>query len=385
MSSLPRRQFLQQAGLAVVPLLGGGRLLAEQPVAIGSRIVQSRQPLNLEFPFGKLASFRTPTELFYVRNHYPIPKLDPRSYRLEVVGAVKRPLTLTLDDLQKIKSRTLSVTMECAGNGRSLLHPPVKGVQWGTGGVSTGDYTGISLAAVLDLAGVQPGAVEVILDGADKGDPKKEIQPPYDITFCRSLSLTKAQKPETMLAWGMNGKDLLPEHGFPLRAIVPGWYGMASVKWLTRIIVTRTPFNGFDQTIDYGIWAKGEDGLPRLTPVTEMQVKSTIAGPVEGASVPAGKPVRIHGAAWAGEAEVERLEVSTDGGRTWALAKWIDASLPFCWRRWEYSWTPSTAGRQTLKARATDRLGRTQPEKHDPARRSYMINFIAPVSVTVTA
>lgn len=384
MQTINRRLFLHHAGLAALPLLGGSRLFADTAPRVGNRIIQSKEPLNLEYPFAQLDGFKTPTDLFYVRNHYPIPKLDLKSYQLEVIGAVKRPLKLTLDQLHKLKSRTLPVTLECAGNGRSLLNPRVKGVQWGLGGVSTGEWTGVPLAAVLDLAGVQDGALEVILDGADKGDPKKEIQPPYDISFCRSIPLTKALKEETLLVWGMNGADLLPEHGYPLRAIVAGWYGMASVKWLTRIIVSKTSFNGFDQTIDYGYWARGEDGLPRLTPVTEMQVKSTIAAPVAGSSVPAGKPTRIHGAAWAGEATVARVEVSTDGGKSWRDAKLLDRALPFCWRRWEFTWTPDAAGSRDLMARATDSRGRTQPLRHDTARRSYMINFIAPVRVTVT-
>jgi DMSO/TMAO reductase YedYZ molybdopterin-dependent catalytic subunit len=383
MTDLDRRLFLGRAGLAALPLIGGARLLGDTAPKSDKRIVQSKEPLNLEMPIGTAKEFLTPTELHYVRNHYAMPKLDAKSYRLVVTGAVKRELRVTLDYLQKLKSATRAVTLECAGNGRSLLKPKVKGVQWGLGAVSTAEWAGVPLAALLDLAGVQPGAVEVILDGADKGDPKKEIQPPYDITFCRSLPLAKATSPETMLAWGMNGKDLRPEHGYPLRAVVAGWYGMASVKWLTRIIVTKAPFNGFDQTIDYGIWAKGEDGLPRLTPVTAIQVKSSITSPAPGDSLPINKEVRIHGATWAGESEVAKVEISTNGGKAWVEAKLLGKPVPYCWRQWEHRWTPTAAGEAVLMVRATDRGGRTQPLKHDPSRRNYMISFVQSTPVTV--
>lgn len=376
MNSPDRRAFL---GLATALVLGA-RVGADTPE---KRIVRSDDPLNLEYPFTALNAFQTPTALHYVRNHYPRPKLDAKTWRLSISGAVKRELSLNLDDLHKLKSVTTPITLECAGNGRSLLPTKVKGVQWAKGAISTAEWTGVPLAAILDRAGVEAGAVEVILDAADKGDPKKEIQPPYDISFARSLPLAKALKPETMLAWGMNGADLPGDHGHPLRAIVGGWYGMASVKWLARIIVTRTPFWGFDQTIDYATWTKGEDGLPRLTPITEMQVKSSIAQPIDGATVPVGKELRIHGAAWAGEADVAKMEVSIDGGKSWNAATLLGKAVPFCWRLWEHRWTPSSAGAITLLARATDTRGRVQPVKHDPSRRGYVINFVQPVAVTV--
>jgi DMSO/TMAO reductase YedYZ molybdopterin-dependent catalytic subunit len=285
--SMGRRAFLRRAGAATLPLLASERLLS----AAGPRpklIPRQADPVNLEFPFASLNSFKTPNDLFYVRNHYPQPKIDLKKYRLEVLGAVKRPLSLTYDQVRKLASRTQALTLECAGNGRGSLVPKTKGVPWDLGAVSTAEWTGVTLATVLDEAGVRADAVEVILDGGDKGDPKKEGQPPGLISFSRSLSLAKARRPEVMLAYGMNGVDLPGLHGAPLRAVVGGWYGMASVKWLTRIIVTTRPFLGFDQTFDYAIWTM-QDGLPALTPITETDTKASIAHPTAGEVLPAGK------------------------------------------------------------------------------------------------
>ena len=368
-------------------LLGGAALLSP-PLGWAEekgdpRLVRGTDPLNLEFPFATLKDFLTPTALHYIRNHYPVPKLDPATYTLHVSGAVAKKLRLTLADLKKFKPHTLPVTMECAGNGRSFLPVKVKGVQWAQGAVSTAEWTGARLSDVLQTAGVQARAVEVIFDSADKGDPRKEGQPPVPLTFSRSISLNKAASGDVLLAYAMNGKELPPNHGFPVRAIVPGWYGCASVKWLTRVIVTRTPFLGFDQTLDYSYWANDEDGLPRLTALTEMQPKAQIATPIAGATLPVGKETRLFGAAWAGEHAVETVEISSDGGKTWSKARLLDKATPFCWQRWEATWTPPVAGKVTLMARATDVRGRQQPMTHDAGRRSYMINFVQSVPVTV--
>ena len=378
---LDRRGFMGGAAVAAVPLLGGPGLLWAEEKPAGKLITRQKDPVNLESPFAALQGFLTPAELFYIRCHYALPRLDARTYRLEVRGAVRKPLSLSLDDLHRLKSVTRPLTLECAGNGRSFLRPKTKGVQWELGAVSTAEWTGVPLSAVLTMAGVERGAVEVILDGADSGDPKKDAQPPGPVGFARSLSIEKALKPEVILAWEMAGKPLTREHGAPLRAVVGGWYGMASVKWLRRIIVTRKPFAGFDQTIDYAIWTK-EDGLPTLTALTETDVKASIARPAVDETVPAGKEYRIHGAAWAGESQVARVEVSSDGGKSWSAATLLGKAVPFCWRLWEYRWKP-TAGKAVLLARATDQRGRVQPLKHDPGRRNYMISFARPTPVTV--
>jgi DMSO/TMAO reductase YedYZ molybdopterin-dependent catalytic subunit len=181
----------------------------------------------------------------------------------------------------------------------------------------------------------------------------------------------------------MNGADLPPEHGFPLRVVVPGWYGMASVKWLRRITVTDKPFAGYWQTSHYSYWQRAAGG-PVMTPVTEMHVKSAIARPASFERVKLGGKYRVFGAAWAGDTEVAKVEVTTDGGKSWQPAKLLDEPMPFTWRLWEYEWqVPTASGRYTLMSKATDKSGRAQPDKHDPDRRSYMINFTAPVEVAV--
>jgi DMSO/TMAO reductase YedYZ molybdopterin-dependent catalytic subunit len=374
-----RRQFLRDAGLATLPLLVGGRLLADAPAAL---IPREKDPDNLEFPFDTLNSFITPNDLFYVRNHFAAPTIRAEDWSLEVLGAVEKPLKLSYREIKALPSTKMPLTLECAGNGRSFLTPKSKGVQWDLGAVSTAEWTGVSLAAVLEGAKPKSGAVDVILEGADRGEVKNEPKPTGAISFARSLPLSKALRPEVLLAYKMNGESLPAAHGYPLRAVVGGWYGMASVKWLRRIVVTERPFQGYWQTTDYAVWEK-RDGLPVQVPITEVQVKASIARPRAGEILAAGKAARIHGAAWAGESTVAKVAVSTDGGKNWATAKLLGESVAWCWRLWEYEWKPPAAGAHVLMARATNDRGRTQPLDRDENRRNYMINHCVPTEVTV--
>jgi DMSO/TMAO reductase YedYZ molybdopterin-dependent catalytic subunit len=274
------------------------------------------------------------------------------------------------------------VTLECAGNNRNFLEPKVKGVQWGLGAVGTAEWTGVPLAILLDRAEVKSEAREVIFEGADGGILEEPKRPPGKVEFARSIPLAKARE-DVLLAYKMNGNELPPQHGFPLRAIVPGWYAMASIKWLQRIIVTDRPFSGYYQTLDYAFWKRRGD-IAELAPLTEMQIKAEIAKPVEGEIVSANSNVRVLGAAWTSDDEVTKVEISTDGGANWNEVNLIDKSIPNAWRRWEHQWrTPSVAGKQTLIVRATDSRGRTQPVERDPDRGTYMINHLLPISVEV--
>ena len=379
--AVDRRSFLYAGALALPLLARGGPVFADEPKADGL-LVREKEPENLEYPFAKLDTFLTPNELFYVRNHFPAPKIEAQTWKLSVTGAVEKPLELTYEQVLALPARTTAVTLECAGNGRSFLEPKAKGVQWELGAVSTAEWTGVTLATLLDRAGVKKNAVDVVLEGADTGEPKNEPKPPGKIHFARGLPLAKALKPEVLLAYKMNGAVLPPLHGFPLRALVGGWYGMASVKWLQRIVVMDRPFHGYDQTTDYSIW-ENRDGLPTMVPLTEIEVKSSIARPTAGETVTAERPYRIHGAAWAGEAEIAKVEVSIDGGKTWEEAKLLGKALPLTWRLWEYDWRSPRAGKRALLARATDNRGRTQPLERDPGRRSYMINHLVPIEIEV--
>ena len=346
------------------------------------RIVRSKEPLNLEMPFETVESFITPTKSFYVRTHFPIPDVDRDAWWLHVEGEVEKPFAVNYEELLKLESLTVPVTLECAGNNRNFLEPKVKGVQWELGAVGTAEWTGVPLSVLLNRAVVRSNAREVILEGADHGmldDPKS---PPGGLRFSRSVPLDKARR-DVLLAYRMNGNDVPPEHGFPVRAIVPGWYAMASIKWLQRIIVTDQPFAGYYQTLDYVYWKRRGD-IAELSPVAELQVKAEIAKPAQGDKVPVNSTVRIHGAAWASDGEIVRVEASTDGGSTWKEATLLGESKPNAWRFWEFNWkTPTAPGKQTLVARATDSLGRTQPAHRDPDRGTYMINHLLPIEVSV--
>lgn len=345
-------------------------------------IVRAEEPLNLEMPFSTLSGFTTPNESFYVRCHFPIPEISASDWRLSVEGEVEAPFSLSYDELLAMESRTIAATLECAGNNRIFLEPKVKGVQWELGAVGNASWRGIPLSAVLERARAKSGAIEVILEGADEGEVDKTPQPSGKISFSRSLPLGKAHA-DVLLAYEMNGEKLTASHGFPLRAIVPGWYAMASVKWLQRLIVTAKPFNGYYQSLDYSFWDRS-GALPTLAPLTEQQIKAEIAQPENGATVPAATTVRIHGAAWSSDAEITKVEIGLDGGATWQAARLLGDSVQNAWRLWEYDWpTPATPGKQTLRARATDSRGRVQPSERDAERGTYMINHVLPIDVEV--
>jgi DMSO/TMAO reductase YedYZ molybdopterin-dependent catalytic subunit len=354
------------------------------------RIVRGENPLNLEMPFSSLDSFLTPTKSYYVRTHFPIPAIDREAWLLQVEGEVEKPFAINYEQLTALESVTAPVTLECAGNNRNFLEPKVEGVQWRLGAVGTAEWTGVPLSVLLDRGTLKPNACEVVLEGADGGPLEEPKSPPGELKFARSIPLEKARR-DVLLAYKMNGCDLPPEHGFPVRAIVPGWYAMASIKWLQRIIVTDRPFTGYYQTIDYaywqrtdyGHWQRGEN-IAELTPLTEMQVKAEIARPVEGEILSANTSVCVRGAAWACDAEITKVELSTDGGATWNDTKLVGESNSNAWRLWDFNWqTPSQPGKQTLMARATDSLGRTQPVHRDPDRGTYMINHLLPIEVEV--
>lgn len=376
-----RRDVLRAAPAVAVGMAVAGRAADPPPAGM---TVRMSEPRNLEPAFHELIeSWITPTERFYVRSHFAMPKIDLAKYRLTVEGLVENRLELTLDDMRAMPSVTSPLTLECAGNGRVFLTPAARGLQWGFGAVGNAEWTGVPLAALLDRAKVKPGASEVVLVGADTGQLTADPPTPGPIPYDRGIPLEKARKSEVLLAWAMNNQPLTPSHGAPLRAVIGGWYGMAAVKWLTRIVVTDRPHQGYWQTIDYSYFERTA-GLPTLTPVAAVQPKASVARPAVGEVIPAGKPYTVRGVAWSGEAVVEKVEVSVDGGTNWAVAKLLGEPKPFCWRLWEYAWTvPEKPGPVAVLARATDSRGVTQPAKRDPDRRTYMINHLVPVDVTV--
>lgn len=350
--------------------------------ASGGLIIRQKEPRNLEFPFGRLDSYLTPVDSFYVRSHFHAPTLQRDSYRLSVGGAVANSLSLTYEELRRLPAKTVVATLECAGNGRIFLVPQKPGAQWELGAVGNAEWTGVPLAAILNRAGLGADALEIVLEGADRGEPAEKPAPPGQISYCRSLPLAKAMD-DVLIAYAMNGVDLPQDHGYPVRAIVPGHYGMASVKWLTHIRAVRGVFQGYWQTTDYGYWDE-VDGLPVRQPLSDIKLKSAIARPRTLEVVPRGQRYTIYGAAWSGTASVVSVDVTTDGGRTWAAASFLDPIRPNAWRRWCHDWTtPSRPGRFTLMSRAADASGAIQPDSFDERYFSYVVHHTLPIEVVV--
>ncbi|HUP19428.1 MAG TPA: sulfite oxidase [Gemmatimonadota bacterium] len=317
-------------------------------------VVRAERPFNAGTPMAALAEPVVPNRLFYVRSHFDVPEIDPQAWRLSVGGAVERPLELSLAELGDLPRREVAVTLECAGNGRTRMRPTPGGTPWDLDAVSTGRFAGASLGHVLDRAGVTDAVVEILFTGADRG----EVEPGRTAAFERSLPVADASDPDTILAWEMNGEPLPPDHGRPVRLVVPRWYGVASVKWLERIEAIETPFEGFYQAEDY-IYI-GDPVAPDRAPVTTVRVRAVIARPEDGARLPAGS-VEVAGTAWSGDAAVERVEVSVDGGATWAEAELGESAGPHAAVPWRWEWSPGGAGRHEVVARAADASGAVQP------------------------
>jgi DMSO/TMAO reductase YedYZ molybdopterin-dependent catalytic subunit len=364
--------------LAAVPVAATA-VAADRP----GLTVRMAEPANLEAAFADQTGPLTPTDQFFVRSHFAVPAIDPATYTLEVTGAVETPLKLTLDQLKALPAVTRPITLECAGNGRVFLTPATRGLQWQFGAVGTAEWTGVPLSTILEKARPRAGAAEVILVGADRGSVADPATPGV-IAFDRGIPMEKALRPEVMLAWGMNGQPLTPAHGFPVRAVVGGWYGMAAVKWVTKIVVSVLPYDGFWQTFDYSYWERRDGGLATLRPVAAMQPKAQVARPQTGERVPPGGTYTVRGYAWAGEQAVGRVEVSTDGGKTWQPATPVGEAKPFCWQEWTFAWpVPAAAGPAKVLARCVDAAGKPQADKRDPDRRTYMITHPIAVDVLV--
>ncbi|MGH7551025.1 MAG: sulfite oxidase [Gemmatimonadota bacterium] len=336
------------------------------------RIPVTTDPENSEFPFAELGSWITPLERFYVRNHFSTPEIDPDSWRLRV-GSEDGARRLSLTDLEELPARTVVSVLECAGNGRRYNDPPAKGVQWGQGAVSNGEWSGPSLADVLDAAGVSE-AEHYAFTGADRG-PVAAV--PGEIAFRRSVPRSKALDPETLVALRLNGERLNAAHGAPARLFVPGWYGMASVKWLVAIEPLDAPVDDYFMAVDYTRRTPAGD----REPLEWVAPKAEIARPREGAELAVGR-VEVAGAAWSGSAAVARVLVSVDGGRTWSEADLEGPETRYGWRLWRWEWD-AAPGEHRLASRAIDARGRTQPDEPDPAAPGYLNDWVRPRTIRV--
>jgi sulfane dehydrogenase subunit SoxC len=323
----------------------------------------------------------TPVGLHYLLTHYDIPDVDPTAWRLEVDGLVERLFSLSLEDVRARPALELAVTMECAGNGRARIEPHVVSQPWLLEAVGTARWRGTPLAPLLEEASVREGAVEVLFTGLDRGVEGEEEQ-----SFARSLPLAEALRDDVILAYEINGALLPPQHGFPLRLLVPGWYGMTSVKWLSRITLVDEPFDGYQQRHSYRLrQEEDEDGEP----LSRMQVRALMVPPglpeflSRARFVPVG-PCVLEGRAWSGGAAIEGVQVSVDGGETWAEAELGAASLGrWAWRSWRYVWD-AAPGEYELCCRARDVAGNVQPLEPPWNVGGYANNAVQRIPVTVT-
>ena len=334
---------------------------------------------NHGMPLEALRYDVTPVGLHYLLVHFDIPAADESSWTLELGGHLRRPRTLTMEELRRRPQVTAPVTLECAGNGRARLDPRPVSQPWLEEAVGTAEWTGTPLAPLLEEAGVGPGAVEVVFGGADRG-----VQGGLEHDYERSLPLAEAMRGEVLLAWGVNGRPLPPQHGHPLRLVVPGWYGMTSVKWLRSISVVTEPFDGYQQTGSYRLHASADDPG---TPVTRIQPRSLLLPP----GIPEFEsrerflgPGRqlLTGRAWSGLAPVAKVEVSTDGGRGWRPAELEPQPSPWAWAGWSFAWE-AAPGSYELCSRATDAAGNTQPLAAPWNTGGYANNAVQRVKVTV--
>jgi DMSO/TMAO reductase YedYZ molybdopterin-dependent catalytic subunit len=319
-----------------------------------------------------------PTEFHFVRNHFDVPTSDPRTWSLELEGAVEHPRRFSLADLRKLPTRTEVVTLECAGHRRREFEPSTTGVQWGAGAVSEARWTGVALRDLLTDALPRHRACEVVFVGADRGPHRTSSQ---EVSFARSVPVERALTGDLLLAWGMNGRPLPPEHGAPLRVIVPGSYAAASVKWLQRIEVLEHAFAGPFQANDYRML--GLAGSENGKSVDELGVSALILVPEPGAVV-SGHSVSVSGIAWGGRGGIDTVEFRLPG-QPWKRAVIIAPHHPYGLTRWEGLLVDVPSGKTRIEVRARDREGRVQPTHPEWNALGYANNSRHCVSLTVTA
>lgn len=336
----------------------------------------TEDPYNAETPLSALLEDVTPLDLVYVRNHFHVPQLDVTKWSLAVNGAVASPISISYAEIQELSTKTLTVALECAGNGRKIMDPVPRGTAWGYGAVSIVEFTGTPVSYVLRKAGIADGVVEVAFHGADRG----EVEPSRIEHFVRSLPLEVALNSDTLLVWKINGQPLTPQHGFPVRLVVPGWYGMASVKWLRQVTVLTEPYSGFFQNEHYVYL--DEEGTPQGDPVRRMRARSLIVSPGDGA-VLRNREVEVVGIAWSGHGAIAQVEVSVDGGAHWWAAELDPPTAPYGVQQWRYEWRPELPGSRTLVSRAIDLLGNSQPASQRRNRLGYGNNGPHAIVVSV--
>jgi DMSO/TMAO reductase YedYZ molybdopterin-dependent catalytic subunit len=364
--------------------------LTTEPVSAPARTAATGEAITLDelalagrnhaMPLEALRYDVTPPGLHYVLVHYDIPMLDPDDWRLTIRGLVREPLTLDLARLRAMPRHTVRVTMECAGNGRAHLEPRPVSQPWLTGAVGTADWTGARLADLLEAAGVSDGAVDVVFSGADHG-----IERGTEDDYRRGLGVADAVVPDVLVAYEMNGQPLPPQHGYPVRLVVPGWYGMAHVKWLCDIEVLDRRFEGFQNAVAYRL---RHDPAEAGVPVTRIEPRALLVPPGFPDFMSRTRVVRpgrhvLEGRAWSGWGAVTRVEVSDDGGSAWWEAELGPAASPHAWQRFSTAWE-ARPGEHRLLARAYDETGRCQGREPVWSTGGFANNAAVPVRAVVT-
>jgi sulfite oxidase len=385
---MTRRELMVQASrFAAMAALAGGRSIrtaAQAPADPWGKDALTRlsqRPPDYETPVALLDRFITPVEHFYVRSHLPVPPtLDATAWRLAVAGEVETPLSLSVDEVRALPATTVTVTLECAGNGRAFFDPPVAGIQWKKGAVGTARWTGARLRDIIARARPGAGARFVHMEGADR--PLGTMPP-----FVRQVPIDKAMHEDTIVAYAMNDVPIPAVHGFPLRAIVPGWEGAYAMKWLNRLQLSATPSDSFWVATAYrypvrrvapGAAVEARD----MAPLTGLAVKSLITAPLDGASLARG-PLTVAGFAWAGETDIAHVDVSIDSGASWQRAELVGEQQKYTWRRFECRVEATRAESYTILSRATDAEGRTQPALSHWNPSGYLWNQYDSVRVEV--
>ena len=371
---LGRRELLA-LGVATAGMLAARRLIGQSAAptqssdagrAAGGLVIRNARALDAEAPLSALATFTTAPEHFFVRSHFGPPTQLPLAWTLAIDGQVERRVTFTVDDIRKVRGQTRPVTLECAGNGRGVFRlPKTSGVQWERGAVSTATWTGVPLATLLERAGLTPRARHFWMEAADQAGGSV---PKFLRSIPRDVALGDA-----FVAYAMNDRPIPLLHGGPLRLIVPGWFGMASTKWLTHIHAMPAESDNYFMAPGY----RYGDG----SPVTTMRTKSVIAAPLAGQRVSAGR-LTVRGQAWTGAGTVRAVDVSVDGGGTWGAARLIDTPQRGAWRTWEADVTVRS-GAALILARATDDSGAAQPMQAAPNPGGYGNNSIHQVPIHV--
>jgi sulfite oxidase len=383
---ISRRDVLTQLAMAgLVARFAPADLFAQAPGAAQrygkeKLLVRSLRPPDFETPVALLDSFITPIEHFYVRSHMPVPQADAAAWVLKVGGEVASPLSLSIDEIKKLPAVTVTMTLECAGNGRGFFDPAVAGIQWQKGAVGTARFTGARMSDVLKRAGVKTTGRNVEMHAGDR--------PPGTMpAFVRQVPMAKAMHPDTLLAYDMNGQPIPLVHGFPLRAIVPGWEGAYSIKWLTSLNVLDKDSDSFWVATGYryptrrvapGAAVDAKD----MAPLVGLAVKSLITQPADGASMPVGK-VAVAGFAWAGENDITKVDVSIDNGATWQAARLTGEQARYSWRRFEHSFPATRAESLLILSRATDSKGNVQPAVSQWNPSGYLWNQFDSVRIEI--